>query len=81
MRRIVLGSPPRSPSRTRAGRRKSCVDTLPAELQTFARANLETGEPGVLSAEMARAMFGNDLDDAQFATLSKNPCLTTASPE
>ena len=46
---------------------KSCVDTLPADLQAFARANLETGEPGVLSADMARAMFGNDLDEAQFA--------------
>ena len=48
---------------------KSCVDTLPAELQAFARANLETGEPGVLSTEMAKAMFGSDLDDAQLAWL------------
>jgi len=46
---------------------KSCVETLPADLQAFARANLEAGEPGVLSAEMAKALFGNDLDETQFA--------------
>jgi pimeloyl-ACP methyl ester carboxylesterase len=46
---------------------KSCVDVLPAELQAFARAGLESGDPGVLSAEMAKAMFGNDIDEAQLA--------------
>jgi pimeloyl-ACP methyl ester carboxylesterase len=44
----------------------SCVDTLPADLQAFARANLDS-DPGVLSPELAKGLFGNDLDDAQFA--------------
>jgi pimeloyl-ACP methyl ester carboxylesterase len=46
---------------------KSCSDMLPADIQAFARAGLEAGEPGVLSAEIAKAFFGNDLDDAQCA--------------
>jgi pimeloyl-ACP methyl ester carboxylesterase len=45
----------------------SCVDTLPADLQAFARANLHVDAHGVLSPEMARDLFGNDLDDAQCA--------------
>ena len=44
----------------------SAIDMLPADLQTFARANLDA-DPGVLSPELAKGMFGNDLDDAQFA--------------
>jgi pimeloyl-ACP methyl ester carboxylesterase len=43
----------------------SCLDTLPSELQAFARANLEGADRGVLSPAMAKDLFGNDLDDAQ----------------
>jgi pimeloyl-ACP methyl ester carboxylesterase len=45
----------------------STLDMLPEDLRSFARANLERGEPGVLDAAMARNFFGNDLDDEQFA--------------
>jgi pimeloyl-ACP methyl ester carboxylesterase len=43
------------------------VDALPAEVQEFARAALASGMTGTLDAAMAKMMFGNDLDDAQFA--------------
>jgi pimeloyl-ACP methyl ester carboxylesterase len=45
----------------------SAVDTLPADLQAFARAALAAGDTGVLSPAMARDLFGNDLDEDQFA--------------
>jgi pimeloyl-ACP methyl ester carboxylesterase len=45
----------------------SCLDMLPPEMQEFARPALEAGEVGMLSAEMAKEVFGNDLDDEQFA--------------
>ena len=45
----------------------SCVDMLAPEIQEFARNALEAGITGTLSAEMARDLFGNDLDDEQFA--------------
>jgi pimeloyl-ACP methyl ester carboxylesterase len=45
----------------------SALDTVPDDVRELARANLGSVEPGVLSPELAKAMFGNDLDDAQFA--------------
>jgi pimeloyl-ACP methyl ester carboxylesterase len=45
----------------------SCLDMLPPDMQEFARPALEAGEVGMLSEEMAKEVFGNDLDDAQFA--------------
>jgi pimeloyl-ACP methyl ester carboxylesterase len=45
----------------------SCFDTLPFDVQAMARdANQQPGS-GVLGSDVARTMFGNDLDDAQFA--------------
>jgi len=45
----------------------SCIDALPDDVREFARRELEIGNPGVMSAEMARDIFGNDLDEEQFA--------------
>jgi pimeloyl-ACP methyl ester carboxylesterase len=45
----------------------SCFDTLEPELQAQVRAASGQSELGVLSESMARAMFGNDLDEEQFA--------------
>jgi len=45
----------------------SCFDTLEPDIQAYARAAAESGELGRLSDDMAKVMFGNDLDDAQFA--------------
>ena len=45
----------------------SCIDSLPADVRAFARANLEAGDPGLLSPELAKAVFGSDLDNAQCA--------------
>jgi pimeloyl-ACP methyl ester carboxylesterase len=47
----------------------SVVDTLPTDIQVLTRAYLEADDHGVLDAEMAKALFGNDLDDLQFAWL------------
>jgi pimeloyl-ACP methyl ester carboxylesterase len=47
----------------------SAVDTLPPDIQALTRAHLESGDDGVLDAELAKALFGNDLDDVQFAWL------------
>jgi pimeloyl-ACP methyl ester carboxylesterase len=46
---------------------RSCLDMLPSDMQQFARSALEAGEVGMLSPEMARHVFGNDLNDEQFA--------------
>jgi pimeloyl-ACP methyl ester carboxylesterase len=45
----------------------SCVDTLPFDVQAFARASLDSGDSGVLSPAMAKDFFGNDLDEGQMA--------------
>jgi len=45
----------------------SAFDTLEPEIQAHARAAAETAAPARLSADMAKVMFGNDLDDEQFA--------------
>jgi len=45
----------------------SSLDTLPAEIQAMARAALEDSAPGILDSSIAKAIFGNDLDDEQFA--------------
>jgi pimeloyl-ACP methyl ester carboxylesterase len=45
----------------------SAFDTLEPEIQAYARAAAENAAPERLSADMARVMFGNDLDEAQFA--------------
>jgi pimeloyl-ACP methyl ester carboxylesterase len=51
----------------------SCFDTLDPEIQAMGRAARERedrgdpGPPGVMGSTMAKALFGNDLDDEQFA--------------
>jgi pimeloyl-ACP methyl ester carboxylesterase len=45
----------------------SALDMLPPEVQAFARPALESGESGVMSPDIAKVMFGNDLDDERFA--------------
>jgi pimeloyl-ACP methyl ester carboxylesterase len=45
----------------------SSVDTLPPDIQAMARAALEDSAPGILDSGIAKAIFGNDLDDEQFA--------------
>jgi pimeloyl-ACP methyl ester carboxylesterase len=45
---------------------QSSFDTLSTEIQTRAQAASDDGEPGVLNRDLARAFFGNDLDDDQF---------------
>lgn len=48
----------------------TALDTLPAEVQHMVRES--RGEvAGVLDSELARAFFGNDLDDEQFAWCSE----------
>lgn len=63
----------------------SCLDTLPDEIKAIAdgghRASAAT-EPGVLAPEMARALFGNDLDEDQIGWMLERmvpeaPRLTT----
>ena len=44
----------------------SCIDTLEPEVRAIADA-APPGELGVLAPEAAKHMFGNDLDDEQFA--------------
>jgi pimeloyl-ACP methyl ester carboxylesterase len=55
---------------------KSAFDTLDPEMQARARGAERDGEPGVLSPEMVRSLFGNDLNDEQFAW-----CLECLVPE
>ncbi len=45
----------------------SSLDTLEPVIQAMARAAIEGEGSGVLDSVMAKAMFGNDLDDEQFA--------------
>jgi len=48
----------------------SCFDTLDPAIQAMGRAAVERGDqsdPGVMDSAMAKALFGNDLDDEQFA--------------
>ena len=45
----------------------SSLDTLDPEVQAMAREGLEGGATGVLDSALAKALFGNDLDDEQFA--------------
>jgi pimeloyl-ACP methyl ester carboxylesterase len=49
----------------------SSLDTLEPEIQAMARAAIGHAAPGVLDSELARVMFGNDLDEAQFAWCTK----------
>jgi pimeloyl-ACP methyl ester carboxylesterase len=50
----------------------SCVDTLPTDVQDLVRAARDAGPgPEVLDDATARAFFGNDLDDRQFAWCRK----------
>jgi pimeloyl-ACP methyl ester carboxylesterase len=52
------------------------IDTLPPDIQAMARAALAEPGTGVLDAGIAQAIFGNDLDDEQFAW-----CLEQMVPE
>jgi pimeloyl-ACP methyl ester carboxylesterase len=45
----------------------STVDTLPPEIQAMARAAAEAQSTGTLDPAIAKIVFGNDLDDEQFA--------------
>jgi hypothetical protein len=54
----------------------SAFDTLDPEMQARARGAKQDEEPGILSPELVRSMFGNDLDDEQFAW-----CLERIVPE
>ncbi len=45
----------------------SSLDMLSPEIQEMARNAADGQGPGVLDSAMAKAMFGNDLDDQQFA--------------
>jgi pimeloyl-ACP methyl ester carboxylesterase len=45
----------------------SCLETLEPEIQAMAREALESGATGTLDPEIARVVFGNDLDEDQFA--------------
>jgi pimeloyl-ACP methyl ester carboxylesterase len=45
----------------------SAFDTLDPEIQAMARAAGEPAEPRPMDAAMAKVVFGNDLDDEQFA--------------
>ena len=45
----------------------SSLDTLDPEVQAMAREGLEGGATGVLDSALAKDLFGNDLDDEQFA--------------
>ena len=45
----------------------SSVDTLPPDIQAMARAALEEPGMGILDSGIVKAIFGNDLDDEQFA--------------
>ncbi|MET0160936.1 MAG: alpha/beta hydrolase [Acidimicrobiales bacterium] len=45
----------------------SSLDTLDPEVQAMARQGLEGGATGVLDSALAKDLFGNDLDDEQFA--------------
>jgi pimeloyl-ACP methyl ester carboxylesterase len=54
----------------------SAFDTLDPEMLARASGAVQDGEPGILSSELARSMFGNDLNDEQFAW-----CLERMMPE
>lgn len=54
----------------------SAFDTLDLEMQARASGAAQDGEPGILSSELARSLFGNDLNDEQFAW-----CLERMMPE
>ena len=45
----------------------SCVSTLEPEIQALSAGAAEADELGVLDPSIAKLMFGNDLDDEQFA--------------
>jgi pimeloyl-ACP methyl ester carboxylesterase len=45
----------------------SALDTLDPEIQAMATEGLEGGATGVLDSALAQDLFGNDLDDEQFA--------------
>jgi pimeloyl-ACP methyl ester carboxylesterase len=46
---------------------QSSFDTLSPDIKARAQAASDDNEPGVLSPDLARRLFGNDLDDDQFA--------------
>ena len=52
-----------------------CVDTLPEEIQDLIR-DSEDAPPSTMDEAMARTVFGNDLDDEQFAW-----CMARMVPE
>lgn len=45
----------------------SSLDTLDPDIRAMARRAAESGATGKLDPELARVIFGNDLDEAQFA--------------
>ena len=45
----------------------SSFDTLDPEIRAMGREAFATGEPGTLDPDIAKVVFGNDLDDEQFA--------------
>src|ERR1019366_7195108 len=55
---------------------KSAFDTLSPDMQARARGAEQNGEPGILSPELVRSLFGNDLSDEQFSW-----CLECLVPE
>lgn len=60
----------------------SAIDTVPADVKQLAARARESGGPGVLDPAIARVVFGNDMDDRQFAwcverMVSEAPGLTT----
>jgi pimeloyl-ACP methyl ester carboxylesterase len=61
----------------------SSLDALDPEVQAMAREGLEGGATGVLDSALAKDLFGNDLDDEQFAWCAERmvpeaPSLITA---
>jgi pimeloyl-ACP methyl ester carboxylesterase len=54
----------------------SAFDTLDPEMQARASGAAQHREPGILSSDLARSLFGNDLSDEQFAW-----CLERMMPE
>jgi pimeloyl-ACP methyl ester carboxylesterase len=60
----------------------SAFDTLPEEVKQIAARKIESDGPGVLDSAFARALFGNDMDEGQFAwcverMVAEAPGLTT----
>ena len=54
----------------------SSLDTLPEDFREFARTNLERADVGTLDRDVAKIVFGNDLDDEQFEWM-----MTIMTPE